>query len=598
MKKKIIFNIIVFSVLIFILNPISTGLNIKKNNNINPPVINHFYSNDSNILYVGGSGPNNYTNINDAIEEANDNDTIFVYSGIYYEYIRLYKSLKLIGENKENTIINCKDKADVIKIYENNILIKGFTIEDAGPNFWLRTDAGIEISNKKNNITIEDNIISKGYCGVLLQESNNITIKNNFFHSNNGPSIWLSGVSENNIVDGNIILRKLNENGGGIWIENFSPLNSIKNNKFTNCGIFIFGSSIEHFSQEIEGNLVNNKPLFYLINENNVKIPDEAINIILVNCSNIEINEKISKNIEVGILLAFCSNITISNSNFSYCNGGIGMIHVNSCMITNNNISNVGDAIIMRYSHNNIIRNNYIKKANRIGIEVIDSNENYITNNTISTNFSSRNIEVLNSYDNHIYYNNFFVYKKVVNYTYYIAVDTGWNLWDDGELGNYWWDYEEKNLNAENNGIVYEESYKIAPYDLQDNYPLVKPIGIFSNPPNKPSNIEGSKSGGKDEDYYYKTSSFDSDGDEVYYLFDWGDRTNSGWIGPFDSEEIATVNKTWEKIGFYQIRVKAKDIYGFESDWSESLRIIIPKNKQIIKLKFIEFLQNLFKILN
>ncbi len=38
-----------------------------------------------NILYVGGTGPNNYTRIQDAIDNASDGDTIFVYSGIYYE---------------------------------------------------------------------------------------------------------------------------------------------------------------------------------------------------------------------------------------------------------------------------------------------------------------------------------------------------------------------------------------------------------------------------------------------------------------------------------------------------------------------------------
>jgi len=39
-----------------------------------------------NTLYVGGSGPNNYTRIQDAIDDANDGDTIFVYNGTYYEH--------------------------------------------------------------------------------------------------------------------------------------------------------------------------------------------------------------------------------------------------------------------------------------------------------------------------------------------------------------------------------------------------------------------------------------------------------------------------------------------------------------------------------
>ena len=60
------------------------------------------------ILYVGGSGPNNYTNIQDAINDASDGDTIFVYddSSPYDESIIIDKSIQLIGENKYSTVIS------------------------------------------------------------------------------------------------------------------------------------------------------------------------------------------------------------------------------------------------------------------------------------------------------------------------------------------------------------------------------------------------------------------------------------------------------------------------------------------------------------
>jgi hypothetical protein len=41
-----------------------------------------------NWLYVGGSGPGNYTHIQDAINDSSDGDTVFVHSGIYYENIK------------------------------------------------------------------------------------------------------------------------------------------------------------------------------------------------------------------------------------------------------------------------------------------------------------------------------------------------------------------------------------------------------------------------------------------------------------------------------------------------------------------------------
>ena len=73
----------------------------------------------------------------------------------------------------------------------------------------------------------------------------------------------------------------------------------------------------------------------------------------------------------------------------------------------------------------------------------------------------------------------------------------------------------------------------------------------------------------------------DDDGDRIYYLFDWGDNKLSGWIGPYNSGEIVSAHHTWENKGSYQIRVKAKDENGIQSDWSEPLKVKMPKNKLI-----------------
>jgi pectin methylesterase-like acyl-CoA thioesterase len=59
-----------------------------------------------NTLYVGGSGFGNYTKIQDAIDNASEGDTIFVHNGIYNENITIIKTINLIGEDKNTTIIN------------------------------------------------------------------------------------------------------------------------------------------------------------------------------------------------------------------------------------------------------------------------------------------------------------------------------------------------------------------------------------------------------------------------------------------------------------------------------------------------------------
>jgi len=62
----------------------------------------------NNWLYVGGSGPGNYTTIQSAINAASPGDTVFVYddSSPYLETLVIPTSLSLIGENKQTTIID------------------------------------------------------------------------------------------------------------------------------------------------------------------------------------------------------------------------------------------------------------------------------------------------------------------------------------------------------------------------------------------------------------------------------------------------------------------------------------------------------------
>ena len=64
-----------------------------------------FYPIEGNILYVGGSGPNNYSKIQDAINDAMPGDTIIVYPGLYIENLYIYKSLKIESKAGANFTI-------------------------------------------------------------------------------------------------------------------------------------------------------------------------------------------------------------------------------------------------------------------------------------------------------------------------------------------------------------------------------------------------------------------------------------------------------------------------------------------------------------
>jgi len=114
--------------------------------------------------------------------------------------------------------------------------------------------------------------------------------------------------------------------------------------------------------------------------------------------------------------------------------------------------------------------------------------------------------------------------------------------------------------------------------------------------PTKPSGPTNGKVG---TSYTYEASTTDPEGDQVYYKWDWGDGTNSDWIGPFESGDIKDTNHTWTTKGNYKIRVKAKDIYNHESDWSDPLTVKIPRNKLVnnFSQRILLRLSNLFPII-
>jgi hypothetical protein len=98
---------------------------------------------------------------------------------------------------------------------------------------------------------------------------------------------------------------------------------------------------------------------------------------------------------------------------------------------------------------------------------------------------------------------------------------------------------------------------------------LIK-VATDNNPPDEPIIFEDN-----DTLYIY---SIDPDNDNIYFLIDWDDGTYSDWFGPYTSGEILAINHTWSEPGTYYIKAKAKDIYGAESNWSESF-IVVIENK-------------------
>jgi hypothetical protein len=92
--------------------------------------------------------------------------------------------------------------------------------------------------------------------------------------------------------------------------------------------------------------------------------------------------------------------------------------------------------------------------------------------------------------------------------------------------------------------------------------------------PNKP-NIEGPSNGKINKLYNYEIVSYDPDGDNLSYYIEFED-SEGFWTDYYPSGLKINESWTWSEKGDYLIKVKAKDIFGAESDWS-TLTISMPR---------------------
>jgi penicillin V acylase-like amidase (Ntn superfamily) len=121
-----------------------------------------------------------------------------------------------------------------------------------------------------------------------------------------------------------------------------------------------------------------------------------------------------------------------------------------------------------------------------------------------------------------------------------------------------------------------------------------------NQPPNKPNTPWGEKeSGNPGVNYKFNfRRPKDPENHGTSILIDWGDGTSLGWTRTI--QYTTSFYHNWSEQGTYEVRVKAMDQYGAESDWSDPIAISIAKNKPCMKQYFFNLLEihpNLFPTL-
>lgn len=211
--------------------------------------IGHFIINSvsADTIYVDDGGGGDFTSIQEAIDAANESDTINVFSGEYVENIVVNKTIHIVGAGSSNTeIIGSNINMNTIEITADNVQVSGFSIDnnagqvkqyhcifldsvnycDINNNVISNGEYGIWLLSSSNNVIQENTIQDNNQKGIRLSLSNNNDVTNNMVHSN-GDGIYLTG-SDSNEIWQNIIF----DNGVGISLSAGSDNNYVYENDF------------------------------------------------------------------------------------------------------------------------------------------------------------------------------------------------------------------------------------------------------------------------------------------------------------------------------------------------------------------------------
>ncbi len=97
-------------------------------------------------ITVDDSGGADYYTIQEAIDAADPGGKIFVHEGVYDEHVNVYKRLKIIGEDRNNTIIDGSNSGIVVLINADDVVFQEFTIRNGEYGAFLDKTKGTEIS--------------------------------------------------------------------------------------------------------------------------------------------------------------------------------------------------------------------------------------------------------------------------------------------------------------------------------------------------------------------------------------------------------------------------------------------------------------------
>jgi parallel beta-helix repeat protein len=250
--------------------------------------------------------PNQYPTIQEAINAANNGDTIQVASGRYYEIINVNKPVSIIGQSAETTTVyglvegyDQSSNGSPFYISADNVLVMNFTLKQGDEYCGAIRASGVQ------HVAIKDMIITHGSyssgAAIVIDNCDGFTISSNTIIESGG--IINIKNSNNGEISGNSLISL----GSYTILMQDSSEVSLKNNTITNCDY---------------GMQITNTPRC-TIERNHITGSSNGIR--LTRCPQSSIIDNVVADDWEGISVNECGQTTISGNKVTNCTRNFGV---------------------------------------------------------------------------------------------------------------------------------------------------------------------------------------------------------------------------------------------------------------------------------
>jgi parallel beta-helix repeat protein len=398
----------------------------------------------------------------------------------------------------QNTLINntwgiLVNSANDVSIVGNTITGSDYGIDLGGgftvPYFQLIIAA--EGNSATINDTLEENTVtSTNMVGIDLASASNCSVTGNTV-ANGQTGISISS-SPNNLLAGNIVS---DNKQFGVQLSGSSAGNTLRNNTLVSNNYSFDDESINynpgsHPAYSVNdvdaSNNVNGKPIIYWVGQSNKTVPSNAALVILVNCTNITVQNLNVTGEYVGVLLAYTNNSTVTGNNVQGNNEGIMLLSSSYNAIKGNQV--ISNEAGISLTQEILITFGTTPAATPEQV-TFPSTCNIVSENTIKSNVNGvavgggySDVETSRDVSGNIFYENDFINNTSQVTPPFLGSGQSaiaQNSWDNGIVGNYWSDYESRYPNASelDSSGSWNTQYMIDADNI-DHYPLMAPFNV------------------------------------------------------------------------------------------------------------------------